>query len=111
MSDLVNVIGIEKVTEKFKEKVILIAANLKTDPNFLMAIMSFETGGSFDPAKRNRFTNATGLIQFMPATARGLGTSINELAKMTPLRQLDFVEMYLTPFKGRMKTLEDAYMA
>lgn len=111
MPSLANVVGIENVDEPFKEKVIQIAADLKTDPNFLMAVMSFETGGSFGPAEQNKFTRATGLIQFMPSTAKGLGTTIEELAKMSQLRQLDFVEQYLKPFRNRLKTLEDAYMA
>lgn len=111
MPNLANVVGIENVNDDFKQKVIQIAADIKTDANFLMAIMSFETGGSFSPSETNKFTNATGLIQFMPSTAKSLGTTIDELAKMSQLRQLDFVEMYFKPFKNRLKTLEDAYMA
>jgi len=111
MPSLANVVGIEKVDEPFKQKVIQIAADLKTDPNFLMAVMSFETGGSFSPSVQNKFTKATGLIQFMPRTAKGLGTSTEALAKMSQLRQLDFVALHLRPFKNRLKTLEDAYMA
>jgi hypothetical protein len=30
---------------------------------------------------------------------------------MTPVAQLDFVQKYLQPFRGRMKTLSDVYMA
>ena len=38
-----------------------------------MAVMSFETGGTFDPGIRNAAgSGATGLIQFMPSTAAGL---------------------------------------
>ena len=111
MSNLVNVPGIENVSDAFKEKVIKIAADLETDPNFLMAIMSFESGHSFSPKKKNPLSGATGLIQFMPTTAVGLGTSIQKLEKMTAEEQLDVVAQYFAPFKGRMKTLEDAYMA
>lgn len=111
MSGLVNVPGIEKVSEKFKEKVLQIAADLGTDPNFLMAIMSFESGHSFSPKKKNPLSGATGLIQFMPKTAIGLGTTIAALEKMTAEAQLDVVAQYFKPFKGRMNTLEDAYMA
>jgi hypothetical protein len=109
--NLVNVPGIEKVTDAFKEKVVKIAADLETDPNFLMAIMSFETGHTFSPKKKNPVSGATGLIQFMPPTAVGLGTSIQKLEKMTAEEQLDVVAQHFAPFKGRMKTLEDAYMA
>jgi hypothetical protein len=63
------------VSAAFRHKVIAIAARLAMDPNHLMAIMAFETGRSFDPAVTNHAgSGATGLIQFMPATARSLGT-------------------------------------
>ncbi len=111
MANLANVPGIEKVSEEFKEKVIQIAADLETDPNFLMAIMSFESARSFSPKIQNPDSKATGLIQFMPKTAIGLGTTIAALAKMTAVEQLDVVAQYFKPFRGRLKTLEDAYMA
>jgi peptidoglycan hydrolase-like protein with peptidoglycan-binding domain len=112
MPNLINVPGIEKTDDAFRQKVIQIAANLQLDPNFLMAIMSFESGATFSPSVRNAAgSGAVGLIQFMPRTARSLGTSTDELAKMTPVRQLDFVEQYFMPFKGRLRTIEDAYMA
>jgi peptidoglycan hydrolase-like protein with peptidoglycan-binding domain len=110
MPNLVNVPGIENTSDAFREKVVKIAADLGTDPNFLMAIMSFETGHTFSPKVKNPGSGATGLIQFMPTTAKGLGTSIEKLVKMTAEEQLDVVAKYLAPFKGRMKTLEDAYM-
>jgi peptidoglycan hydrolase-like protein with peptidoglycan-binding domain len=112
MPSLVNVPGIENTTDEFRQKVIQIATNLEIDPNFLMAIMSFESGASFSPAKKNAAgSGAIGLIQFMPSTAKALGTTTAQLAAMTAVRQLDFVEKYFMPFKGRLKTIEDAYMA
>ena len=58
--------------------------------------MSFETGGEFSPATKNRMqSGATGLIQFTDKTAKGLGTTTEALAKMTPEQQLDYVEKYL----------------
>lgn len=112
MPSLINVPGIENTDDAFREKVIQIAANLDVDPNFLMAIMSFESAASFSPSKKNAAgSGAVGLIQFMPSTAKKLGTSTAELSSMTPLRQLDFVEKYFMPFKGRLKSIEDAYMA
>lgn len=111
MANLVNVPGIENVSEAFKEKVIKIAADLETDPNFLMAIMSFESAHTFSPKKKNPLSGATGLIQFMPKTAAALGTSIAKLEKMTAEEQLDVVAQYFAPFRGKLTTLEDAYMA
>lgn len=109
---LVNVKGIENVDQDFKDKVMQIAGNLKVNPNFLMAVMSFETGGTFNPKTKNAAgSGATGLIQFMPPTAKGLGTSIQALEKMSAIEQLDYVAKHFAPFKNKLKTLEDTYMA
>jgi peptidoglycan hydrolase-like protein with peptidoglycan-binding domain len=111
MANLVNVLGIENTSEAFRKKVLEVADRLLIDPNFLMAIMSFETGATFSPSVKNIYSGATGLIQFMPATARSLGTTVGELEKMTAAEQLDFVEKYFSPRKGKLITIEDAYMA
>ncbi|SOE17596.1 transglycosylase-like protein with SLT domain [Hoeflea halophila] len=101
-----------RVSSDFKRKVVAIAARLDMNPNHLMAIMAFETGRSFDPAVTNQTgSGATGLIQFMPATAIALGTTTTELARMDAIAQLDYVEKYLAPYSGRMKDLPSAYMA
>jgi peptidoglycan hydrolase-like protein with peptidoglycan-binding domain len=107
---LVPVPGIENTSTAFRLKVINIARSLGTDPNFMMAIMSFESNG-FNPAIRNPYSGATGLIQFTSPTARKLGTTTEALARMTAEQQLDYVAKYFAEYKGRLKTLEDTYMA
>ncbi len=99
------------VSTNFLNKVKTIGLNLGLTPEYLMAVMGFETGGTYSPSIRNPVSGATGLIQFMPSTAIGLGTSVSKLAQMTAIEQLDYVEKYLRPYKGRFSTLEDAYMA
>jgi peptidoglycan hydrolase-like protein with peptidoglycan-binding domain len=96
------------VTPEFIAGVEAMAERLKTKPEYLLAAMSFETGGSFDPAIRNGI-GATGLIQFLGSTARALGTTTDKLAKMSSVAQLEFVEKYLTPFAGRLGSLEAVY--
>jgi peptidoglycan hydrolase-like protein with peptidoglycan-binding domain len=96
------------VTDEFIEAVEKIADRLETKPEYLLAAMSFETGGKFNPAIQN-FIGATGLIQFLKATAKGLGTTTDKLKAMTAVEQLVFVEKYLTPFKGRIATIEAVY--
>src|SRR3546814_20398544 len=72
------------------------AARLGTKPEYLMAVMSFETGGSFSPAQANNAgSGATGLIQFMPNTAAGLGTRTAAFAQMSSVEQLQYVAQYL----------------
>ena len=100
------------LTPAFQEKVAAIEKRLGMEPGSLMAVMRFETGGEFSPATRNRAgSGATGLIQFTRGTAQGLGTSTDALAQMSAEDQLDYVERYLAPYKGKLKTLDDAYMA
>jgi hypothetical protein len=102
----------KKVTAAFSKKVTEIADSLGTDPNFLMACMAFESGESFSASVKNAAgSGAVGLIQFMPSTAQALGTTTAKLAAMSAVSQLDFVEKYFRPSKGKLKSLEDVYMA
>lgn len=41
------------------------ADQLGIDPNHLASVISFETGGTFDPSLKNKRSSATGLIQLM----------------------------------------------
>jgi len=85
---------------------------LGIDPNDLAAVISFETGGTFRQDIRNPTSSATGLIQFMEATAKQLGTSTAELARMSFEEQMKYVVKYL---QGRGitngSTLGDIYSA
>lgn len=100
------------VTAEFISGVEAMAGRLGTRPEYLLAVMSFETGGSFNPGIRNRI-GATGLIQFLPSTARGLGTTTDALARMSAVEQLQYVEKYFDQpnFRGRLGTLEGLYTA
>jgi hypothetical protein len=94
----------------FKDEVIDLSTELGCDPSHLMAAMAFETGETFSPSVRNKLSGATGLIQFMPKTAEGLGTTTGDLALMTAIEQLAFVRKHFLPFKGKLQTLSDVYM-
>lgn len=101
-----------KVSSIFRDRVRWIAEQLGVNPNHLMACMAFESGETFSPAIRNMAgSGATGLIQFMPTTARGLGTTTDKLAAMTAEDQLNYVYKYFEPYKGKLDTIEDVYMA
>lgn len=101
-----------KVSSIFRDRVRWIAGELGLNPNHLMACIAFESGESFRPDIRNMAgSGATGLIQFMPTTARGLGTTTDKLALMTAEDQLNFVYKYFEPYKGKLNTIEDVYMA
>jgi hypothetical protein len=99
-----------KVSTAFKVKLIEIAQNIGVDPNYLISAIAFETGETFSPSIKNR-SGATGLIQFLPDTAVELGTTTADLAAMTAEDQMDYVEKYFSPYRNRLATIEDVYMA
>lgn len=106
---IAGVKGNANVTPAFTREVEAMAKRLDTRPEYIMAVMSFETGGSFSPRANNASTDATGLIQFLPSTARGLGTSVEALRGMSSTQQLQYVEQYLDQYKGKLGTLEGVY--
>lgn len=102
-----------KVDLQFKAGVLWIEDQLKINADFLMACMAFETGGTFSPSVKNAAgSSGTGLIQFMAATARSLGTTVDALAKLSALQQLSYVYKYFKGFRGDFSgcSLEDIYM-
>lgn len=101
-----------KVSGAFKDKVIQVCVHLDTSPDYLMSCIAFETGGTFSPSIKNAAgSGAIGLIQFMPKTAKALGTTSEKLEKMSAIEQLDYVKKYLNSYRSRLKKLEDVYMA
>jgi hypothetical protein len=101
-----------KVSPEFCHEVLEVSRRLGVQPNYLMAVMAFETAETFRADIRNAAgSGAVGLIQFMPGTAKLLGTSVSALMEMTPVQQLKYVEAYFEPYRGRLRTLMDVYMA
>ena len=101
-----------KVSPTFRDRVFWIESQLGIDADYQIAAMAFESGETFHANVRNAAgSGAVGLIQFMPSTARSLGTTTEKLAAMTPEDQLNYVYKYFKPYKGRLRTLSDVYMA
>lgn len=103
------------VSPEFLDRVLTICSGFGwagDHASWLMACIHFETGGKFSPSVKNLAgSGATGLIQFMPKTAIGLGTTVDELAAMSAVRQLDYVQRYFKPYAKRINSLSDMYMA
>ena len=95
----------------FMSSVERVSGNLDISQEDLLRAMHFETGGTFSTSIKNPTGSATGLIQFIESTAKSLGTSTAALAKMSREEQMEYVEKYLSPYKGRMKDFGDIYMA
>lgn len=108
---------IEKVklnSTAFAKRVTDIASALGIPADWLMVVMNFETAGTFSPSVRNPQSSATGLIQFMEATAKDLGTTTAALAQMTNVQQLDYVYKYLAKVQrtyGSFNDVVDVYLA
>lgn len=106
------------LSDEFLDSVYWIAEQLRhpsvsitTLANDLLGCMAWESAETFSPAIRNAAgSGATGLIQFMPLTAKGMGTTVDALAKMSQIEQLNYVYKYFLPYKGRLKNLGDVYM-
>jgi hypothetical protein len=98
------------VTPEFKSKVIRMTSDwyVGADDD-LMSCMKFESG--LNSKARNPVSSATGLIQFMSATAKSLGTTTAALYAMSPVDQLSYVGKYFQPVERRLTNLEDMYMA
>lgn len=96
--------------EAFLAKVAEVAGFLEVKPEWLMFVMYFETAHTLNSHIQNKI-GATGLIQFMPATAKGLGTTTDALKKMSNVEQLSFVQKHLSRFRGRYKSFVDLYCA
>lgn len=89
--------------DKAKE-IVRVAKAIGVNPNDLASVISFETGGTFDPSKRNKGSSATGLIQFMKGSGgtpgKYYGMSRDDFGKLSFSEQMHYVEKY---FKGRDK--------
>ncbi|HDZ8856738.1 TPA: M23 family metallopeptidase [Aeromonas dhakensis] len=106
-----------QIGETFRNKVIKVGEELGIDPNYIMACIALETGTKFDPSIKNPYSSATGLIQLMRARAKELGTTVEELAKMDHVEQMDYVKMYFVRMADMFGvptnrwSLEDVYLS
>jgi tape measure domain-containing protein len=100
---------IEKIGgEELIRAVEKIARRRGANPNDLLGVFGFESG--LDPSRTNKI-GATGLIQFLPSTARALGTTTDALRKQTAIEQLEYVDKYLAQFDKVLDTTEKLYSA
>jgi hypothetical protein len=98
----------------FVKKVREVSNRLGIDPNWLMAIMYFESARTFSPSKGNNI-GCYGLIQFCPdrgknyKTVNGKRYFMSDIAKMDYSEQLDLVYEYYKPYTGKLKSYTDTY--
>jgi hypothetical protein len=98
--------------DEFLRTVVEVTQELSINPDHMLGMINFETGGSFDPAERNKAgSGAVGLIQIMPKTAAAYGYESEEVAAMTPSEQMRGpVKEYFAASAGQLHTLDDVYL-
>lgn len=104
-----------KVTGDFRKALVAGCKGLGWQPQhaqWLMGDIGFESAHTFRSDVRNAAgSGAVGLIQFMPTTALGLGTTVENLALLSPESQMFYVFAYFKPYAKRVQTFEDSYAA
>lgn len=91
--DLSGKKALDKFTQEEKDSVVDAAKNIGCDPQDLLAIMNNESG--LNPSKWNMAgSDNVGLIQFGGATAKDLGTTTQEISKMSFTQQMTYVEKF-----------------
>lgn len=106
-----------KVSSKFASllsqdklaKVVDVSGRLGINPNWLLAVMYFESAKTFSPSITNNI-GSVGLIQFTRdkagvqyKTIGGKRYMLADLAKMSFIEQMDVVEAYYKEAKGKKK--------
>lgn len=93
-----------------------VASRLGFNPNWLLAVMYFETGRTFNPAITNNI-GSVGLIQFTRdkkgveyKTINGVRYYLSDLKEMTFEQQIEVVYEYFKPFKGKVNSFIDTYL-
>jgi len=97
----------------FEQKVRKISRKLGVPPEWLMAVMHSES--RFDASVANhKGSGATGLIQFMPTTAKDFDITTAKLRNLNHVEQLDYVYAYFDAKRKQYKqyeSLTDLYLA
>jgi len=88
-----------KLSKESCQQINEISKRLKISPENLKGLIYSESSGN--PHAVNPKSGATGLIQFMPKTAQGLGITTAQLKNMTAEQQLPYVEKYLASAKRK----------
>lgn len=93
---IMNFPGLPECGPEFHRALVEMAGRLGMNESYIAGVMYHESG--FRPEARNKFSKATGLIQWMPETAIGFGTTVDQLLVMSAMDQLVFVEKYFKFF-------------
>jgi hypothetical protein len=97
------------IDQDFASSIESLGNDLGVDPMYLANTMYAES--TLNPSEKNKAgSKAMGLIQFMPKTAANLGTTTDELSRMTPVEQMEYVRRYFSADNlgaGRLRALRN----
>lgn len=121
---IVAVPGIDRHGDGFLCELVRVASALDVEPDWLAAVMSFESGVKPEAVNVWCLNNrdcapdccATGLIQFMPGedgvvNFQGTSVTTRELREMSAIDQLSYVEAFYAPYAARLTDVGDMYLA
>ena len=96
---------------EFLQELQQVAARIEIHPEWLLNVIASES--SFIPSARNPLPRqtASGLLQIIEGTAAGLGTTTAAIRRMNAVEQLRLIEKFFTPFRGKLNSLGDVYLA
>lgn len=102
--------GVKRVLET---KIVATASRNAQKPSVrteLAWVIEVETAHTWRPDIVNPTSRATGLIQFMPDTAKSLGTTVEALAVMSRTEQAEWVQKYFNKVVKDAIYVGDVYM-
>jgi soluble lytic murein transglycosylase-like protein len=103
----------QKLGEAGYAKLLEVAVRLQTSPDFLATTIKKES--NFQTTARNPKSDASGLNQIIPSTARrmsarlGAPITTEKIRALGPVDQLELVYHYFSPAVGQLGTMEDLY--
>jgi hypothetical protein len=110
----------QDIDELFFPRLDEVASELGAQPRHMLAVMYSESGCRADAWNDNpknlppeQRWNASGLIQVMPTTLRGLGWADGHAAfrRLSATEQLTYVRRYYDPYRGHLDTVAGLYVA
>lgn len=117
---MTSLIHTKDIDALFFPKLDEVATELGASPEDMLAVMYSESGCRADAHNDNpknlppeKRWNASGLIQFMPATLHGLGWTLGHAAfrRLSATEQLPWVRRYYVAYKGHLGSVGGLYVA
>jgi len=111
MTTIAAIRGLDRTSSTFRARLVAMGARLKVNPDWIAAVICVETAGSFRADIKNPQSGYVGLIQFGKRAAAMVRTTQGQLAHMTNVEQLRYVEAFFRPVAHRIHSVDQCYLA